>query len=588
MNKFIDGIWNVNEELSVMPSPLFSLEPIGIGTAYMESLSSYLKRLAKMHHLRVADFVIFCAEQTNETVMMVNAPKLHRIDGLSRSGRDWSQLLADLTRHPDVPYLSMYYWHFLLNPYRLLGQHHAWCPLCYAEFQQESKSCYTPLIWSLQGVSVCLVHRVKLIEVCPHCNRRSTSLTNNAVSGFCPKCQSWLGDANYMGEFVPNEAQSYQYAQIIGQLLALAPHVKDCKKNIVPEVIETLKRNKDIPYTDIQHELRVVTSSLSAMKAGVRSPSLNTLVSLASYSDGLLWFALTKQEQFRPSFMIDVSEETQTLQPQLYLEQLIQSSNQLPALLTIARYCDFVNATALRKAYPVQYKILRQRVRIEQRQALQAILDGDEIMGVSQIARRYGYQQSFLFHFFPELCRQVTRVVNERKRNYCRQKLQEIIASNEFPGIFAICKILGISSYYLKRYFPEELKLIAQLRQQKIQQQTEMARSHLDESITSDAFPPQALEQLAIELGRTTRYLKHNFPIRSQQILQRWQDYKKGQVQATCDLIRKTVFELHQQGIYPSVDRLHATISTWMVHGKVYRDVYNDALIYCGYLVRDI
>ena len=135
------------------------------------------------------------------------------------------------------------------------------------------------------------------------------------------------------------------------------------------------------------------------------------------------------------------------------------------------------------------------------------------------------------------------------------------------------------------RHFPDELDRIAQLRQQKLQQQEELARSCLDEALASDTFPPQSLNQLATELGRTARYLKHNFPIRSQQLLQRWRDYKQDQVQATCNQIRQTVLDLHQQGIYPSVDRLHAEISTWMIHGKVYRDTYNQALIAYGYLV---
>lgn len=585
MTRLLKPIWESSEDLSVSPSHLFSLKPMGVGTPYIESLSSYIKRLAQQHHLWVVDLLEFCAEQTDKNVMLTTTHKFHGIDGLSGSGRTWSLLLSELTQHPDVRYLSMAYWDFVLNPYRLLKQHHTWCPLCYAASQQAGTPVYTPLIWKLQAVDVCLVHRVNLLVYCPHCNKRFRSMSSNAVCGFCPKCQRWLGDTTYESGMVSTQTASYQRARTVGQLLALAPEVKEFSPNIVPRVIESLKENKGIPYTHIERQLSMATSQLSDLKAGVRLPNLNTLTRLADYSEGLLWFTLTQLEQFRSVSMVTESNQTQIQHPQQYLEQLVQSSERLPALKTIAKQCGYAHAIALRAAYPMEYEKVRHRVRSEQRQALQSILDGDDIRGVTQIARCYGYEQSVLFHFFPDLCREISRVVPKRLFTHCHDKLQAIIASDDFPGAITIYKSLGVGSYYLWQRFPDELNQIATLRQAKIQQQNDFAQAHLDAALESDDFPPQSLHQLAMELGRTARFLKNKFPIRSQHLLQRWQSYKTQQVQATCNQIRQIVFDLHQQGIYPSVDRLHAEISTWMIHGKIYRDVYNQALLDCGYLV---
>jgi hypothetical protein len=588
MTTHFDLIWDLHDIQPVSPSALFALEPLGIGTPSMESLSSYVKRLAYYHHLRVVDFLAYCATQTDESAMMATTHKFHRIDGICGSGQVWSRLIAHLTRRLDVLYLSMSYWDCILNPYRLMKQHQTWCPLCYAASQEAQTPIYAPLLWSLNAVDICLIHDVRLVALCPHCNRRFHSLTNNAMCGFCPKCKHWLGDAKYTDDAVSQHELPYQRVQQVGQLLALAPQVKDVSRNVIPQVIETVKQNRDVPYTHVERDMGVSTSSLMDLKAGIRLANLNTFANLALCSDNILWFALTELDEFRP-IKVEMKSELRLVQhPQPYLKQLLQSPDRLPALGTIARQCGYENAVALRKAYPTEYEAVRQRVRLEQQQALQAILDGDEILGVKAMARRYGYHQSILSSYFPDLCHRVTVVARERQLTRCRGKLEEILASDDFPGVATICKMLGVGSRYLWQRFPKELNQIAELRQQKIYREWEQAQVLLQTSLASDAFPPQPLDQLATELGRTARYLKRNFPIMSQKILQRWRDYKHEQVQVTCSQIRQIVFELHEQGIYPSVDRLHAEINTWMVHGKVYRDVYSQALVDCGYLVKPV
>lgn len=583
-----NDIWDMSDSVSASPSAVFSLEPLGIGTPYMESLSSYVKRLAHYHRLRVVDFLTYCATQTDDDVMMATIHKFHRIDGICGSGQVWSHLLARLTQRSDVLYLSMSYWSCLLNGYRLMKPYHAWCPLCYATYEQEQTPIYTPLMWSLQAVDICLIHDVSLIETCPHCDRRFYSMTHNAMCGFCSQCKHWLGDTNYIDESGSQDEQSYQRVRAVGRLLALAPQVKDVSRNVIPQVIETVKQSNDVPYTHLKRDMGISTSNLSDLKAGIRLANLNTFANLALCSDNILWFTLTELDEFRPVKVEGKPKLPVVQNPQPYLKQLLQSTERLPALGTIARQCGYANAATLRKLYPLEYEPLRQRVRAEQQQALQAILDGDEILGVTEMARRYGYKQSFLFHFFPDLCREVATVVHQRQLEQCREKLQEVIDGDIFPGVSVICNMLNVGSYYLWQHFPEELNQIAELRQQKNRRQWEQAQALLQTSLVSDMFPPHSLSQLATELGRTPRFLKQNFPMLSQQILQRWRDYKFNQVQATCAQIREIVFELHQQGIFPSVDRLHAEISTWMIHGNIYRDVYNQALVDCGYLVKPV
>ncbi len=44
-----DELWLKEPQFTASPSRLFHLEPIGIGTCYVESLTSYVTRLAEAH-----------------------------------------------------------------------------------------------------------------------------------------------------------------------------------------------------------------------------------------------------------------------------------------------------------------------------------------------------------------------------------------------------------------------------------------------------------------------------------------------------------------------------------------------------------
>ena len=141
-----------------------------------------------------------------------------------------------------------------------------------------------------------------------------------------------------------------------------------------------------------------------------------------------------------------------------------------------------------------------------------------------------------------------------------------------------------MGDHYLKQHFAEELHVVETRRRQQLEHREAFVREYLDRVLAEDEGSV-SLEQIAQAVGRSTSYLKNNYPLQSRALLSRRRDYIAKQVQATCDRIRQTVFDLHRQGIYPSVDRIHAVIASWMVHGKPYRHAYIEAMTLCGYLV---
>jgi len=576
--------WNIDDALPVAPSILYPLTPLGVGTPFVESLTSFVKRLAQAHHIKVVDLVTFCGTQTEADILPSTLQKLSRIDGITTGARSWPVLLRDLTCQDEVVCLTMDYWRSLLNPYRILRQYHAWCPKCYADAVQTESPLYEPLLWRLRCVEVCPVHFCRLMDICPTCGCRFTTLSNRAVVGFCPKCHHWLGSSSTTDENISVSEEASQIAQAVGHLLSLAPRVKPPEWKQLCTVISVVKQHQQTTYTQFERILHFGMTSLMDVKAGLRQPNLEVLARLSMFSGEVLWEALVQSTvPPLPHSLLERSQMNTLNEKRLYLEYLLASTEPLPGLAYIAHQCGFPTVWALRKVFPDIHDILWQRIHEEQRQSLEEALQQAVPVVLSEWAFQHGYSTGDLYHHFYELCCQITSRFQADKETRCHHYLQQLLQREQTPFLAAICKTLGVGEYYLKRHFAEELQCLEARRWQSLQQDEVTARDYFKQLLESEDNASVSLQQVAEALGKSVKYLKHTFPVESRLLMDRRRAYIAAQVDMTCQRIHQLVFDLHQQGIYPSVDRIHAAISSWMVHGKAYRRAYIDAMTRCGY-----
>lgn len=580
-----DTIWDTNEMPMLSPSTLYHIEPLGMGTPYVESLTSFLKRLAQAHHLTVAKLVSFCCTQTQEDLMPTTVHKLLWIDGITPFAEKWAHLVSKLTCQSAVIYLTMANWKGLLNGYKLLRHQQAWCPQCYEAWAKNGQPIYEPLLWRLQGVHICLVHRCPLVDCCPACSQRFVAITGNGTVGFCAKCRAWLGHEFRTSNTVATNPESEQFSQTVAQFLTLTPEIPQHNANAVVQTVEMLHWKRRMAYTHISGALQIGINPLQSLRAGQTLPNLNTLVRLSWLSEMNLPEILDSSARDSLEHSTP-SQFSSNAQKAAYLEQLLVSTDLLPAFAHIAHTCGLANAVELQRAFPEQYERLRARMNSEQEQALRSVLQRESIVTVAQLARSRGEHQADLYRNFPDLCKQVMLAYHEQNKARCNQYLQEIIRSGRATSVRAVAKALGIDEYYLTQWFEDELNLVRARYLNHKQQQSQKTQQQLEAALASELLPPICLAQVAADLGISTKTLKRNFPVHSQKILDRRREYEESQVQATCDHIREVVIQLHEQNIYPSVDRLHAAIGTWMVHGKSYRSAYIEAMTACGY--RDV
>ena len=192
----------ISEPLVVVPprTRLYRLEPIGLGTAMVECVASYIHRLAEAHGLPT--WVLVRRELAprfqHKSILGVEGDcSLFKkmgatINGENGSARETVQILETLTGHGSVCCLNFTKFGKLMAGRKLIRSRQAWCPRCLAEWQQNGQPVYQPLLWLLADLRFCPQHRCPLEELCSGCQRPHTPLGRYRWNGRCPRCLVWL------------------------------------------------------------------------------------------------------------------------------------------------------------------------------------------------------------------------------------------------------------------------------------------------------------------------------------------------------------------------------------------------------------
>lgn len=183
-------------------SRLYHLAPIGIGTPRVESLTSYISRLAQAHSVTTGTLVTRDISYTIEhgeppTDLCAEYTSTKRagegVNSLTPTSREWLDALSRLTLRRDLLSLTMLRWEGLLPPVGLMRERKAWCPACYQEAEDANDEQYDQLLWCVQDATCCLDHACRLVSTCPHCGKHNPHLGWKNRAGYCNACCEWLG-----------------------------------------------------------------------------------------------------------------------------------------------------------------------------------------------------------------------------------------------------------------------------------------------------------------------------------------------------------------------------------------------------------
>lgn len=203
-----DELWNLEKPAIPQRSRLFPLEPIGIGTLYVESLSGYVARLAEHHSITTEQLVLSkivpLMGQYSSSANAINIFKqLFGVQDFltiaSKTRIDIAitliQVLEELTLRQDLSCLWPFTWASIVFEFSILRLHQAWCPVCYGNWRTNNRVIYNPLLWLVNTIEECPHHKHQsLIEQCPHCNKRFPPFSRHSRPGYCSICHLWLGE----------------------------------------------------------------------------------------------------------------------------------------------------------------------------------------------------------------------------------------------------------------------------------------------------------------------------------------------------------------------------------------------------------
>jgi len=525
--------WDVTVPPLPSRSRLYHLEPIGIDTPGVESLTSYMLRLAEAHCISLRDLAISevlpLLTQTGE----VGAPALfsygallgnaQALNGMSIMATSGVRALEKLTLYKDLHLLTMLPWANVISKYGIFRTSQAWCPLCYEEWHINKETIYNPLLWSLKVVRVCLHHKRILNERCPslQCQKPIPILHSRSRLGYCPYCNHWLGNVADVDVTPPEPIinkeleQAVWNATAIGELLEVAPCLSSPlqKEDLVLAINSLISRmpvKKAVSLTRLLNRKSVPTVVL--WQKGLEIPRMSTLLQICHLQDASL-----RQIFFREvdGVFLTISEEHKKLNRELDIEP--------------------------KKIYP-DFE--------ETQKALEAILASDEepFPSIKEVARRLGYRnKSTLYKRFPEL----TYAIAAKHQKYqnphpdqkmssdeLQQALETILASDEEPppSIKEVAQRLGyrgVGPLYSRS--PELSRAIAtKYRKHNPRQREPMSleelRQALEAILASDEEPPLSIREVASRLGyRNSSTLRHRCPDLSHAITVRYQKHNLSQ-----------------------------------------------------------
>ena len=199
-------------------SYLYRLDPMGTGTEMVESLTSYISRLAIAHCVPVKTLVFEVLAPRLAISMDRSYSRFFKeyavsINGLGEYATGFSTLLDELTIRKDLSFLTMLGLKdvFDRRGKGLLKSVKVWCPYCFKEQKASGTPLFEPLLWTISPITFCRKHQCELRSFCPSCKMEQPILARDTLIGQCAHCGDELNDPEkYEGTILGSSLDKWQ------------------------------------------------------------------------------------------------------------------------------------------------------------------------------------------------------------------------------------------------------------------------------------------------------------------------------------------------------------------------------------------
>lgn len=180
-------------------SRLVRPDVFGLGSPYVESLISYIVRVAAAHNVSPIRMLKKVYGPENPDIARCMYPSFFNYYASTMNGLGkYAQMFATETKNMtggNQLHLTTLLPLADLHPSTgcgLLFDTPYWCPECLQQMIVEQGQAYRPLIWSLKLYKFCTKHNAPLVNACPHCERIQPFIMNYPDLSRCAYCYHGL------------------------------------------------------------------------------------------------------------------------------------------------------------------------------------------------------------------------------------------------------------------------------------------------------------------------------------------------------------------------------------------------------------
>ena len=608
--------WDCTPPVLPTRSRLYALPPIGIGTPMVESLCSYVVRLADAHAVSVGDLVGRELSPFGEKPLVrfgrfmqqhrANSHGFHAranaINGFGEAPRRWIDTIERATFQNRLRFLTLSPFERCFSRQGVPRGTRAWCPACYEEQRGRGEAVYDPLLWTVALVTACPRHLARLADECPHCRRESLPLTVYSRPGHCSHCQEWLGKPTESAdrhEPTPEPVPDAELVRVqaIGDLIRIAPALDGVALHCVwtanlKACIDAVVNGNLGAFAKI---CQISRSPLTLYLDGRGLPSLDVMLRIS----GKLGIALTAFLEIEPQkavaqweaarrnvrTTVPVVKSRPIEETRLALQQAVMEQPP-PSVTEIARRLGYKGAERLYQVDRDLCKRLAANYRRSGRshgwrrkggkiictQAdLQIMLEEslalDEPVSAHHIAARVGYaNDGYLQRIFPDLCRAIRRKIasQEAQRRVAMERLLTDALNEEIPTTLNDLRVrLGYSSSEcLQLHFPGLCKQLLARKQRAREKRTTELKQVFDALLAEK--PAVSLSAASQRLGFSITHLKDLCPEECVALASRYVRWRHdASAQRKLQLIgevQEVVEQIHAHGQYPTLPRVAALL----------------------------
>jgi len=274
---------------------LIPIEIRGLGTPDVESLPSYIHRLAHAHQVTVSTLLkrIAAWYQSNNKSSIIKLSRIGSAGDISvyvrpnQGTHDLITILSEAVGHKQLSgttFISIK--EVLVRTASVFSKRIRWCPDCMRIFKAREDGGYFKLIWSVDAITHCLEHKTKLVEKCPVCRHYQGGYGYKNEPGYCQKCGTSLSQTNWE-DFHQSSSWNSQGSDMLELVEYISKHPniifpensvqkiisnefdKAWSANTEDELWKIIPRNECIGITEGQIPITLKRARVVAYKFGV-------------------------------------------------------------------------------------------------------------------------------------------------------------------------------------------------------------------------------------------------------------------------------------------------------------------------------